>query len=151
MTSFWQSIKESFLKYVEEDDYVPPEKRGRSRSEEKEMASMEAMRIPPHEKPSQIAVCIPESPDEEWRPAEYIKSDRPVVVKFLKLHGDDRDQVRNFMLGVIWALDGTYTKLNEDIFLFAPKDVGIITKHNGTMPMMEREFFTGDLNPEDLL
>jgi len=112
---------------------------------------MEALRVPPHEKPSQIAVCIPETPDEEWRPADYIKSDRPVVVKFVKLHGDDRDQVRNFMLGIIYALDGTYTRLSDDIILFAPKDVGIITKHNAPMPMMEREFFTGDLNPEDLL
>jgi cell division inhibitor SepF len=112
--------------------------------------SRTAVRVSPLEKPSQIAICIPETPDEEWRPADYIKTDRPVIVNFKKMDDEERDQVRNFMIGVIYALDGTFTKLSEDLFLFAPKDVGLITKHEGGDSNMESEFFTGDLSPEDL-
>ena len=151
MNGLWNNLKESLLRFYEDDDYIPPEKRNRKRNLDDELAARDPYMIPPQEKPSQIAVCVLEDPDQEWNPADYIKSDRLVVVNFKKLHGDDRAQVRNFLLGVIYALEGTYTKLSEDIFIFAPKDIGIITKHNTTSPFIEKEFFSGELNPEDFL
>jgi FtsZ-interacting cell division protein YlmF len=151
VNGWWTNIKESILRFYEEEDYIPSEKRLKNRRIEDEFLSKEAQRIPPHEKPSQIAVCAPEDPDEEWRPADYIKTERPVIVNFKKLHGDDRAQVKNFLLGVIYALEGTYTKLSDDLIIFAPRDVGIITRHTSQSPMLEKEFFSGDLNPEDFL
>ena len=149
MSSWWQSLKDALQRYYDDEEYTPSKKSQETQYEE--LTSREAMRISPLEKPSQIAICIPETPDEEWRPADYIKSDRPVIVNFKKLDSEDRDQVRNFLIGVIYALDGTFTKLSEDLFLFAPSEVGIITKHGPADPLLANDFFSGELNPEDLL
>ena len=151
MSGWWQNFKNSFIRLYD-DDYEPElQKKTPVDSFESTLASREAMRISPLEKPSQIAICIPESPDQEWQPADYIKTDRPVFVDFKKLDDDERDQVRNFLIGVIYALDGTFTKIRDDLFLFAPCEVGLITKHKEKFASVEQEFFSGELNPEDLL
>jgi FtsZ-interacting cell division protein YlmF len=149
MSGWWQTFKDVFLGFSE-DEEPAPKKRASSDDFDEMFESRPPARISPLEKPSQIAICIPETPDEEWRPADFIKTDRPVIINFKKMDDEERDQVRNFMIGVIFALDGTFTKLSEDLFLFAPKDVGLITKHQGGDPSMESDFFSGELSPEDL-
>lgn len=149
MSGWWQTFKDVFLGICD-DEEPTPKKRASNDDYDEMFENRSPVRISPLEKPSQIAICIPETPDEEWRPADYVKTDRPVIVNFKKMDDEERDQVRNFMIGVIYALDGTFTKLSEDLFLFAPKDVGLITKHQGGDSAMESDFFTGDLSPEDL-
>ena len=150
MSNWWHTFKDVFLGLYDEEVEPSPRKYSSGSEMDELFESRPPIRISPMEKPSQIAICIPLSPDEEWRPADYIKADRPVIVNFRELDDNERDQVRNFMIGVIFALDGTFTKLSEDLFLFAPRDVGLITKHKGNDPAIESEFFTGELNPEDL-
>jgi FtsZ-interacting cell division protein YlmF len=150
MSNWWNSFKDAFYRFCD-DEYQPPERRNTSDDLNEIMGERNSMRISPQEKPSHIAVVIPESTDEEWRPADYIKTDRPVIVNFKKLDDEEKDQVRNFLIGVIYALDGTFTKLSDDLYLFAPRDVGIITKHDFQDSRLDSDFFAGNLNPEDLL
>ncbi|MFH1516120.1 MAG: cell division protein SepF [bacterium] len=150
MSGWWNVFKDAFIRLYD-DDYEPSLQKKTNDSDLGQMISTrESMRISPLEKPSQIAICIPETPDEEWLPADYLKTDRPVIVDFKKLDDEERDQIRNFLIGVIYATEGTFTKLRDDLFMFAPSEVGLITKHKNFDPKISEEFFSGDLNPEDL-
>ena len=101
--------------------------------------------------PKQIAIVEIESVDLEWIPANYLKSDRPVLVDFQHLTNKERDNVCNFLCGVIFAIGGSVEKRREDLFMFAPSEVGLVTQHEEVFPNGEDEFLAGNLNPEDLL
>jgi len=151
MSQLWNTIKDAFIQLYDDDAEQVPRKKSKHTVFNQQTQSREVDVNSPLQKPEQIALLKIESVDMEWLPANYLKSDRPVQVDLGNLSAKERDTVCNFLCGVVFALNGTVEKVREDIFMFAPSEIGIITEHEEVFPHGEDEFLAGNLNPEDLL
>ncbi len=151
MSKWWDNMMDTIIQMYGEDANQSSKKSKKNSVSNLHMQPIEVILNSPLDKPKQIAIYEIESVDLEWIPANYIKSDRPVLVDFKNLTNKERDNVCNFLCGVIFALKGTVEKIREDLFMFAPCDVGMITEHDEVFPNGEDEFLAGNLNPEDLL
>lgn len=151
MSQWWNTIRDTFIQLYDDDVEQSPRKSKKNTVSKQQTQTREVNMNSPLQKPEQIALLQIESVDMEWLPANYLKSDRPVQVDLGNLSSKERDTVCNFLCGVVFALNGTVEKVRDDIFMFAPSEVGIITEHEEIFPHGEDEFLAGNLNPEDLL
>ena len=53
------------------------------------------------------------------------KNRRPVIVNMEELEGSCAQRVLDFLLGAIYAINGTINKISRGIFLVAPRDVDV--------------------------
>lgn len=81
---------------------------------------------------SEIVVLEPQSFDEVQSIADHLKASQSVVLNLSQLNPDTARRVVDFASGVIYALDGHLQKVSEDIFLFAPHHVDVITRRTET-------------------
>lgn len=62
--------------------------------------------------------------------ADKIKADEPVIVQFDKMTKDNAKLAMNFLVGCVYALDGSYSKIGSNLYLFAPKNTSVEKKSN---------------------
>lgn len=67
----------------------------------------------------------PRSFDETSEIAAKIKENRAIVVNLHKLQREYSQRAIDFLSGVIFALDGTIQKIGPNVFLCAPKTMGV--------------------------
>ena len=79
----------------------------------KDLASMKMIVYPP--------VCY----DDAQTIVDNLKNRRPVIVNMEELEASCAQRVLDFLLGAIYAVNGTANKISRGIFLFAPRDVDV--------------------------
>ena len=84
----------------------------------------------PQPVPSSVAsmkmiVYHPVCYDDAQSIVDNLKNRRPVIVNMEELDGNCAQRVLDFLLGSIYALNGTINKISRGIFLVAPHDVDV--------------------------
>ncbi len=63
--------------------------------------------------------------DDAQTIVDNLKNRRPVIVNMEELEGSCAQRVLDFLLGAIYAINGTINKISRGIFLVAPRDVDV--------------------------
>jgi FtsZ-interacting cell division protein YlmF len=91
----------------------------------------------------QVNVLYARSMEDARRAADGLKAGHQQVVNFQYADGRVRERVVDFLMGVVYALEGTVERVHEQVFLFAPANVQVeMTNvddfHNGSWGERER-------------
>ena len=122
------------LEETEEDDALlndqpeQPNKREQPRSRRRENALVgggDAQPIPNSMASMKMIVYHPVCYDDAQTIVDNLKNRRPVIVNMEELDGNTAQRVLDFLLGAIYATNGTANKVSRGIFLFAPHDVDV--------------------------
>jgi len=87
----------------------------------------------------EIIVLEPRAYDEAQTAADYLKTQRPIVINLRDTQKELGRRVVDFLSGVAYALDGHMHRVGEEIFLFTPHHVTI------TADMLREETVAGPL------
>lgn len=74
---------------------------------------------------SEMIICEPLSYSESQSIADYILSNRSIVINLHKITPDQAKRIIDFLSGTVYAIGGTIQKIGDDIFLLAPKEVNV--------------------------
>ena len=74
-----------------------------------------------------IAIFEPKNLGEIKAVTNFIKQDNACVVILSGLNQQEQEKCVNFFLGAVFALDGRLENINDGTFLFAPKEMVILT------------------------
>ena len=91
----------------------------------------------PTDTKTQIAVVTPSSLNGTQVPADFLKSGRAVLVNFHGLDKKIADNARFFLSGVTYAIDGSLQRVTDTIYVFTPREVGLICPSTEDQPMVE--------------
>lgn len=73
-----------------------------------------------------MIVFHPVAYDDAQSIADNLKSRKPIIVNMEELDGTTAQRVLDFLLGAVYALDGTISKISRGIFLVAPKNCDVV-------------------------
>ncbi|MBQ5992572.1 MAG: cell division protein SepF [Clostridia bacterium] len=85
----------------------------------------DAQPIPNSMASMKMIVYHPVCYDDAQTIVDNLKNRRPVIVNMEELDGTCAQRVLDFLLGAIYATNGTANKVSRGIFLFAPHDVAV--------------------------
>lgn len=85
----------------------------------------DAQPIPNNMASMKMIVYHPVCYDDAQTIVDNLKNRRPVIVNMEELDGACAQRVLDFLLGAIYATNGTANKVSRGIFLFAPHDVAV--------------------------
>lgn len=90
-----------------------------------------------------VNVLYARSFEDARRAADGLKSGHQQLVNFQHADARVRERVVDFLMGVVYALEGTVERVHEQVFLFAPANVHVETTnvedfHNGSWGERER-------------
>ena len=97
-----------------------------------------------HTRPAQrVNVLYARSFEDARRAADGLKAGHQQLVNFQYAEARVRERVVDFLMGVVYALEGTVERVHEQVFLFAPANVQVeMTSvddfHNGSWGERER-------------
>ena len=57
---------------------------------------------------------------------KHLKQGRAVLVNTENMESEDKRRLIDFLSGVIMAMDGMIAKIYQNVFVCAPKDIGVI-------------------------
>jgi cell division inhibitor SepF len=72
-----------------------------------------------------VTVMSPASYDDVQSVADHLIKEQPVIVSLEKLDRETAKRILDFLAGTMYAMDGSYQRLNERLFLFSPKNVEV--------------------------
>lgn len=72
-----------------------------------------------------LIVIEPKSFDECSKLVDNLKSRKPVIINLEKIDTDVARKIFDFLSGATYALNGNVQKIANNIFVFAPENVGI--------------------------
>ena len=120
------------LEETEEDDALldeqpeQPKREPRSRRRENALVGGgDAQPIPQSMASMKMIVYHPVCYDDAQTIVDNLRNRRPVIVNMEDLDGTTAQRVLDFLLGAIYATNGTANKVSRGIFLFAPHDVAV--------------------------
>ncbi|MEJ5251657.1 MAG: cell division protein SepF [Chthonomonadetes bacterium] len=90
-----------------------------------------------------VNVLYARTMEDAKRAADGLKAGHQQVVNFQYAEGRVRERIIDFLMGVVYALEGTVERVHEQVFLFAPASVQVETTHiddfhNGSWSERER-------------
>lgn len=101
-------------------------KRERSRRRENSLlGGGDAQPVPASMASMKMIVYHPVCYDDAQTIVDNLKNRRPVIVNMEELEASCAQRVLDFLLGAIYAVNGTANKISRGIFLFAPRDVDV--------------------------
>jgi len=74
-----------------------------------------------------LVVTEPKSFDECPKLVDNLKSKKPVIINLEKLENEKARKIFDFMSGATYALDGNVQKVSNNIFIFAPENVDVLS------------------------
>ena len=77
-----------------------------------------------------INVYEPTSLKEMVRPADAIKAENTIVLNFTRVDKNVAQRCIDFIFGIVYALNGKMTKIDEDIFICTPKVIRVEDDRN---------------------
>ena len=72
-----------------------------------------------------MVVIEPKSIDECRKLIDNLKANKPVIINLEKVETDLARKMFDFLSGATYALSGTIQRINQNIYLFAPRNVNI--------------------------
>ncbi len=123
-------LEESDEEEVFQDDQQPeqPKREREPRSKRRENALVgggDPQPVPSNIASMKMIVYHPVCYDDAQAIVDNLKNRRPVIVNMEELDGNCAQRVLDFLLGAIYALNGTINKISRGIFLVAPRDVDV--------------------------
>lgn len=104
----------------------PKKEQPRSRRRENQLLGGGAPQPVPKDLASmKMIVYHPVCYDDAQNIVDNLKNRRPVIVNMEELEGSCAQRVLDFLLGAIYAQNGTINKISRGIFLVAPHDVDV--------------------------
>lgn len=107
------------------DQQEQPRRERSRRRETPLVGGGEAQPIPETMASMKMIVYHPVCYDDAQAIVDNLKNRRPVIVNMEELDGNCAQRVLDFLLGAIYATNGTANKVARGIFLFAPHDVAV--------------------------
>ena len=120
-------LEETEEEEVFKDEQQPAEQ-PKPRSRRRENALMgggDAQPIPQNLASMKMIVYHPVCYDDAQNIVDNLKNRRPVIVNMEELEGSCAQRVLDFLLGAIYALNGTVNKISRGLFLVAPREVDV--------------------------
>ena len=105
-----------------------PQTRREPRSRRREaplMGAGDAQPVPSNLASMKMIVYHPVCYDDAQTIVDNLKNRRPVIVNMEDLEGSCAQRVLDFLLGSIYAINGTINKISRGIFLVAPREVDV--------------------------
>ena len=121
-------LEESEEEESYQDELQPeqPKKEPRSRRRENQLVGGgDAQPMPQSLAAMKMIVYHPVCYDDAQNIVDNLKNRRPVIVNMDELEGSCAQRVLDFLLGAIYAQNGTINKISRGIFLVAPHDVDV--------------------------
>ncbi|WP_128895098.1 cell division protein SepF [Longirhabdus pacifica] len=72
-----------------------------------------------------VQLCEPRSYDETQHIADHLRNRNPVVVNLQRVRREQAIRIVDFLSGTVYALNGTISKIGNDIFMCTPDNVPI--------------------------
>ncbi len=110
------------------DEAQPEQPKREPRSKRRENALVgggDPQPVPSSVASMKMIVYHPVCYDDAQSIVDNLKNRRPVIVNMEELDGNCAQRVLDFLLGSIYALNGTINKISRGIFLVAPRDVDV--------------------------
>ena len=79
-----------------------------------------------------LLVIEPRNFEECKTLVDNLKSKKPIIINLEKLETEIAKKIFDFLSGATYALEGTVTKVTNNIFIFAPKNVGVTESKDDT-------------------
>ena len=112
--------------YLDEQPEQQPKKESRMKRRETPLVGGgDAQPVPQNLASMKMIVYHPVCYDDAQSIVDNLKNRRPVIVNMEELEGSCAQRVLDFLLGSIYALNGTINKISRGIFLVAPRDVAV--------------------------
>lgn len=115
---------------LEEESPAPkaaaPAKKPRERSPMRPAPASEQASSPRSISDMKMIVFHPVAYDDAQSIADNLKSHKPIIVNMEELDGATAQRVLDFLLGAVYALDGSISKISRGIFLVAPKNCDVV-------------------------
>lgn len=121
-------LEETEEEDVFQDEQQPAEPKREPRTRRRENALVgggDAQPMPSSVASMKMIVYHPVCYDDAQSIVDNLKNRRPVIVNMEELEGSCAQRVLDFLLGAIYALNGTINKISRGIFLVAPRDVDV--------------------------
>ncbi len=94
----------------------------------------------PGQKQMRVVVTSPGTFDEVQEIADYLKAKKPVIIRMDSVDSSLSKRIIDFISGSVYAIDGSLTRIGENVFLAAPTSVSIEIPHG--LSGDKKEFFT---------
>lgn len=121
-------LEENDDEEVLNDEMQPEQPKREPRSKRRENALVgggDPQPVPQSVASMKMIVYHPVCYDDAQSIVDNLKNRRPVIVNMEELDGNTAQRVLDFLLGAIYALNGTINKISRGIFLVAPRDVDV--------------------------
>jgi len=99
------------------------------RTEEIKMRKPRVLNMP-REGVNEISIATPLNINQAAAPADMLRSGRSILCNFNGIEKKNLEQVRFFLMGVVYAIGGTCKKVNDTIYLFTPSITNIVPMEN---------------------
>lgn len=121
-----ETEEEDVLRDEPQQEQQPQKREPRSRRRDNAlMGGGEAQPVPSNMAAMKMIVYHPVCYDDAQNIVDNLKNRRPVIVNMEELDGACAQRVLDFLLGAIYAVNGTINKISRGIFLVAPRDVDV--------------------------
>ena len=119
-------LEESDEEESYQDEQSEQKREPRSRRRENALVGGgDAQPVPANLASMKMIVYHPVCYDDAQTIVDNLKNRRPVIVNMEELEGSCAQRVLDFLLGAIYAINGTINKISRGIFLVAPRDVDV--------------------------
>lgn len=129
------------LEDADDDELMEEEERPAQKPAPRPRTRRDAMRpasagegMSPRDIPADMRMVVfhPVAYDDAQSIADNLKSGKPIIVNMEELDGGTAQRVLDFLLGAVYALDGTISKISRGIFLVAPKNCNVVDNGEGS-------------------
>ncbi|MEG1804835.1 MAG: cell division protein SepF [Clostridia bacterium] len=76
---------------------------------------------------SDLAIFTPKSYDDVQEAIDMLKDDKSIIVYLMKLKPDEAQRVLDLLSGAVFALDGQFFVIQQDIYMLTPSNVNLIS------------------------
>lgn len=126
------------LEDVEDDDVFEEEEESKPKAKPSSVTTRPKQKKEPYRPASndsspaasmsdmKMIVFHPVAYDDAQSIADNLKSHKPIIVNMEELDGTTAQRVLDFLLGAVYSLDGTISKISRGIFLVAPKNCDVV-------------------------
>ncbi|RJX29045.1 MAG: cell division protein SepF [Dethiobacter sp.] len=142
--NFWEKLLHSLGLLEEEEEELPGPNVARRTSKKGKIVD-----FPTQETTYRLIVSNPASFAEVEEIGSHLKNKRTVVVNLEGMETAEAKRTIDFLSGVIFALNGSSQKINNNIFVFVPSGVTLNPLHH--QGLSERDYLLRDTDkyPKD--
>ncbi len=121
-----EEIKEAEAKLAKKAEAAPAPRNSFTAPRPAEPAKIVPQNRPnPNTNPFKLVIIEPSGFEECAKLVDNLRAKKPVIINLNKVEGDTARKIFDFLSGATYALNGNVQKIENNIFVFAPENVGI--------------------------